>query len=413
MIFRRLCHLLAGILALAAPCHAKEVWGPVFLNPSPGPAKVQLPHGDGFSISYDEILRSQDGLKWRRMQIPTGVAFPFLLAPFKTGFVTIGWANDPFIAPPTLISSVSLDRGKTWSVGTPQPAKLFGGLPGQAVSFGDNIYAMIWGSRVISSSDGKTWTARLSIDASGIASNGQCLVATDRNGVIYQSTDGVYWRSRPLSHPSLSLGGGGGSFVLLAGVFNSNPEDKRQPRQLYLSNNGFDWKIVLRDESGDMDRVLYSNGLWIVPGTNVVRTSPDGIHWTKTPSPPTNAEAAMTFGNKLYLYDQGGNFAFRKFNDLRPPVISKIHATYSLGSPRYAYIEGYVADNSYVKGMKMRIREYGTTVWSGWSKVNIDHAWSIPVRLRTSNTYKVQFLATDIAGNTSLASTTVKWHGDE
>ena len=166
-----------------------------------------------------------------------------------------------------------------------------------SVAYGAGVWVVVGQSRIVSSPDGTTWTARVTTGTftSVIFANG-LFVAVGVSGVCQTSTDGITWTSRTLNvstntmwkvvyDNSLFVATGAGGYVT-------------------RSANGLTWTAVTFTSFIGYS-IAYSAplGLWCIVGsTGGIATSPDAATWTIRSN---NAETTVTYYNVFW---QSGQF---------------------------------------------------------------------------------------------------------
>lgn len=169
----------------------------------------------------------------------------------------------------------------TWVEGTLPLA-----LNGRGVTFGNGIFVAVFasgtGNRVMTSTDGITWTARVSagdFSWTRVAYGNGIFVAVATGGEIMTSPDGTTWtRQTPPRESGLNdIAFGNGIFVAVSG--NLSFVD-----QFYTSPDGINW--TLRDVGvlGIYTTVAHDGSQFTALTRSAtaakVRTSTDGLTWT-------------------------------------------------------------------------------------------------------------------------------------
>ena len=135
------------------------------------------------------IVTSPDGATWT--VVSTGTQYPF------NG---VAYGNGKFVAVPYKGASYSSPDGVTWTPGTQNPVSPWAAL--NAVAYGNGLFVAVSSSStgsIFTSSDGSTWTERLSGATSQLNSitwSGSQFAAVGASRVICTSPDGITWTTR-------------------------------------------------------------------------------------------------------------------------------------------------------------------------------------------------------------------------
>jgi hypothetical protein len=125
---------------------------------------------------------------------------------------------------------------------------------------------------IYSSADGRLWDLQAGAitDYYALAANEDRVLATGRNKVVIESTDGTHWQQLP-------QGSGGSSYYSIAWTgerfFGLTVGDG-----LYSSVNGRDWQMVLPDE---LNCLLWTGTRYLGGGYGGIFASDDGLQWTR------------------------------------------------------------------------------------------------------------------------------------
>lgn len=207
------------------------------------------------------------------------------------------------------ISSPALADGTTW---TDRDAS-FSRVNWRSVTYGGGLFLAVSsggseisnGTRVMTSSDGVTWTrSSLAGSAEGVsvAYGGGRFVAVVPNGTAYSSADGITWAAVAQSGITgigwRSVTYGNGRFVAVA----SAPGN---PRTAY-STDGHNWTNGTSIYSKEFKSVAYGgpsgSELFVAVGDGgTVMTSPDGDTWTSQTAAASNNWESVTFGGGLFV----------------------------------------------------------------------------------------------------------------
>jgi hypothetical protein len=125
---------------------------------------------------------------------------------------------------------------------------------------------------IYSSADGRLWDLQAGAftEYYALAANEHRLLATGRNKVVIESTDGTHWQQLP-------QGSGGSSYDSIAwtgerffGLTIGNG--------LYSSANGSDWQMIFPDE---LNCLLWTGTRYLGAGFGGIFASDDGLQWTR------------------------------------------------------------------------------------------------------------------------------------
>ena len=158
--------------------------------------------------------------------------------------------------------------------------------------------------------DGTTWTARNATEANfwqSVTFGNGTFVAVSTNGTnrVMTSSDGISWTARSVPASTwTSVTYGNGVFVAVAG-FGTD--------RIMTSPNGVTW--TPRGSSTDgWAGITFGNGTFVAVGmgpTNYVMTSTDGITWTNRSIPTSSSGAqwqSVTWGNNKFVAISGTGF---------------------------------------------------------------------------------------------------------
>lgn len=195
----------------------------------------------------------------------------------------ICYANDLFVGVGNSGTIITSPDGVTWTERT-------SGVNNELnkICYANNLFVAVGANgTIITSPDGETWTQRTSgvegLFPNTIKSVVYCslfnlFVACGEFTKILTSPDGVTWSEIDFTDVGFSYKNCAYycdelSFILVAG----------EASQIYTSNDGLDW-ISLRDASNDdFSYIIYDERKrqFISSGLGGIKTSPDGITWTK------------------------------------------------------------------------------------------------------------------------------------
>jgi len=198
----------------------------------------------------------------RVMTSPDGVTWTLRTQSVSAFFTSVCYGNGQFVAVSSSTDGMTSPDGINWTTRTLQN-KIW-----QSVVYGDGLYVAVGGSvdanQVQTSPDGITWTLRATPIVAGttltkVEFGAGIFVAIDGGGTVVTSDDGITWASNTAlaAFDDAVIGYGGGKFIAL-------------------------------------------NGL-PVSVTNGVAISSDGINWTFSDLPDTNAKLAVAYGEETFV----------------------------------------------------------------------------------------------------------------
>ena len=173
------------------------------------------------------------------------------------------------------------------------------------IAYGNGVYVAVAQSgeteRVMTSSDGITWTLRTPIDEvlpwHSIVFGAGLFVAVSLGNDVITSPDGITWTRRSLSSGLdwRSVTYGGGLFVAVA----SNGAVK----QVMTSPDGIIWTSQTGSIIATWLGIAYGNGLFVaVSNSGKVMTSPNGSDWTTRTYPgSSHSWVDIAYGNSLFI----------------------------------------------------------------------------------------------------------------
>ncbi|MGA0920411.1 MAG: hypothetical protein ACO3SD_06835, partial [Gemmatimonadaceae bacterium] len=262
----------------------------------------------------DAVMTSPDGINWTLRTVPQvgqwrGLAYggpagqEVYVAVSSTGarkVMTspdgITWTTqDATSDPPTYLNS-----SLWWSItyGGPEGSRLF-------------VATSVQGTRIMTSPDGITWTARTAPNANRLNhvdwDNNQfvAVASTGTGNRATTSPDGITWTSRttPADVDWVGLAYGNGVWVATAATGTGN-------RIMTSSDGGETWMLRTYPADNQWYNVEFANGLFVAVATNGqdrVMTSPDGITWTIRATTANRNWQGVAYGNGRFVaVAQGG-----------------------------------------------------------------------------------------------------------
>lgn len=139
-----------------------------------------------------------------------------------------------------------------------------------AASTGRGFVAVGWGSEVLTSDDGRSWTGH-PLGANelleGVASNGSELLAVGPQGRLLRSADGSSWEPLPppTSENLFAIAWGGGTWVLLGGSQAGAGPDTWHA-VILASHDGRHWSEVKRFSNGWLGSILWTGSRFVAAG---------------------------------------------------------------------------------------------------------------------------------------------------
>jgi hypothetical protein len=178
-----------------------------------------------------------------------------------------------------------------------------------SVTYGNGLFVAVsvtgTGNRVMTSSDGITWTSRISAadnDWQSVTYGNGLFVAVSNTGTgnrVMTSSDGITWTTRTSSADNTwqSVTYGNGLFVAVSSSGTGN--------RVMTSSDGITWRSRISAADNQWRSVTYGNGLFVAvsrSGTNDrIMSSPDGITWTIQPYSINSNWHGITYGNGIFV----------------------------------------------------------------------------------------------------------------
>lgn len=195
--------------------------------------------------------------------------------------------------------------GITWTARTtPQQAW-------RSVAFGNGTFVAVatsgTNSRVMTSTDGITWNTRVSAadnNWQSVTYGNSTFVAVAGSGTgnrVMTSTDGTTWVARTSAADLnwVSVTYGGDKFVAVA----DNTQPVGTPTAgVMTSTDGTTWTSQpITQTSAVWTGVAYGGTTFVAVGTNAVMTSPDGVEWTSRTPAANRTWKAVAYGNGRFV----------------------------------------------------------------------------------------------------------------
>ena len=242
--------------------------------------------------------------------------------------------------------------GITWTPRTAAEANTW-----NSVAYGNNLFVAVASTgtnRVMTSPDGITWTARTaaalySWNSVAYGNNLFVAVGSGATDSVMTSPNGITWTAQTAAELATwnSVAYGNGRWVAVNG---------NGTKRVMTSTNGTTWSTVDAVAANNWQSVAYGNGLWVAVstnGTNRVMTSPDGITWTERTAAAENFWRSVAFGNNLFVAvaNSGTNRVMTAPATITPPTTAS-----STPTPTATEIAAAAAaaDQAFGEGLRLR-----------------------------------------------------------
>lgn len=259
---------------------------------------------------------SDAGATWRRVLTSRGEYSGgplFAVDSSHAWFAEQDYPDTPFDAGRVSYLRRTTDGGATWS------RTCIGSTPlGALAAFGDTLISLGDDGPARSTDGGATWTSSVSqagysfSDAQAVSAND--IWATDQNGALVHSSDGLRWQEQPdpvrWSVRLLGLSFPGAADGWLVGNSPSdffNPFDAK-PVLLHTADGGASWKreaSPIRGSLSAVDFVDAQHGWVASAGNQVARTTDAGRSWTLQQVPGQAQLSAVDFVDAQYGWVAG------------------------------------------------------------------------------------------------------------
>ncbi|MCD6050524.1 MAG: hypothetical protein K0Q55_1927 [Verrucomicrobia bacterium] len=225
-----------------------------------------------------DIMTSEDGASWTLRYQAENFAF-YRVAHGNRVFVAVGepgyvvTEDHPFgvRAPQAIFTSTD---GVTWNRwDSPVEDRL------RDVTFANGIFMAVGGDQgnravVITSTDGKTWTAPAvsrDTDLFGVAyGTGGCAAAGYSGDIMVSADNGAAWSKHTSGTSALIRGISFANGIFVCGDYNGN---------LLTSTNGTNWHVRSSGTSHIFYDLAYGNGIFLAIGAAGSLVSTDGVNW--------------------------------------------------------------------------------------------------------------------------------------
>lgn len=255
---------------------------------------TSLHYGNGLYVAYSgsNVLTSTDAITWSVRRTPTGQTLA--AGAYGNGVHFVGGAGA------TMLTSTD---AVNWY--TPLPGFNLGGVTGLGGGLIYNAstaakYIWVGGSNFATSTDSNRWNSPAidwptNLSIFSVAFGAGVYVMNGGSGNIGTSTDGVTWTARvSASTSTMYTATFGASKFLSAGQLGA----------MQTSTDGVTWTTQNSGTTTTITKVAYVNSLFLFGGQAVLKTSTDGVTWTaRTMAAPTTATiSSITYGAGVYLY---------------------------------------------------------------------------------------------------------------
>ena len=193
-----------------------------------------------------------------------------------------------------------------------------GGNGWSDIAYGNGVYVAVAesgdGQRVMTSSDGVTWTLRTPLTEAlswkSVTFGAGLFVAVSDGNDVMTSPDGITWTRRtPASRISWwSVTFGGGQFVAVARLGDGN--------RVMTSPDGITWTGRAASITANWTGITFGNGAFVAVGYgDKVMTSPDGVTWTTRTAAGLGADwNDIAYGNGTFVVVGQSGEAMRSTN---------------------------------------------------------------------------------------------------
>jgi hypothetical protein len=173
----------------------------------------------------------------------------------------------------------------------------------QGVTFGNDLFVAVssdGATRVQTSPDGVTWTARAAAEANAwtdvtFGNNLFVAVSSDGTNRVQTSPDGITWTARAAAEANAWIGITFGNDLFVAVSLGGT-------NQIQTSPDGITWSARVAAAANTWQELTFGNNLFVAVGVSAgVMSSPDGITWTSRTASEFISWIGITFGNDLFV----------------------------------------------------------------------------------------------------------------
>lgn len=270
----------AGFLALAASAQQGWQWANSL------PASVDwkdVAFGNGLHVAVGgdgTIATSPDGAAWTLRRTSTAQV---VLNGVEFGggrFVAVGMGTPSLTGAALIMTSTD---GIAWSTNETVASSINAQLVDVAYGAGTWVVTGFGGTRILSSTDGASWTQRAvpgSNTVGKVAFGGGRFVAVANNHTVYTSADGIAWTNvaaAPANAMLSAVAYGAGKFAVVGRDNNFNGA-------AYTSADGTTWSPAnaIAGAGGGVGFIAVGGhaGGFVAAGGTLVYSSADGVSWT-------------------------------------------------------------------------------------------------------------------------------------
>ena len=254
-----------------------------------------LHYGNGLYVAYagSDVLTSTDAVTWNYRRTPSGSILQ--AGTYGNGTHFVGGNAGAMVTSTDALTWYSINPGFTGDI-------IYNATPSQK-------YIWLSSSKFATSTDGNRFTSPnvawpLNTTVNAVAYGGGIYVIGGQTGNIITSTDGVTWTPRVTATTSTiySLTYGASKFVAAG-----------QLGVLETSTNGIAWTTQNSGTVTQINKLAYlNNALFFAAGQAYIATSTDAVTWTSRTltTPATTTITSVTFGAGVYMYGgSAGNVA--------------------------------------------------------------------------------------------------------
>jgi hypothetical protein len=267
---------------------------------------LSITYGNGLFVAVagsgtgNRVMTSPDGINWTARNSAA-----------DNTWTSVTYGNGLFVAVSADGSSnqvMTSPDGINWTIRNSGLVNEWG-----SITYGNGLFVAVatnnYTYQVMTSPDGESWTEIPSPPpynswTSVTYGNGLFVAVADGGfGIsgnrVMTSTDGITWTERASAADNdwKSVTYGNGLFVAVA---SSGTGDR-----VMTSPDGINWTVQTSAADNFWKSVTYGNGFFLAVSadgsSNQVMTSPDGINWTAQTSAANNQWYAVTYGNDLFV----------------------------------------------------------------------------------------------------------------
>ncbi|MCP4283300.1 MAG: hypothetical protein GY792_02435 [Gammaproteobacteria bacterium] len=265
--------------------------------------------------------------------------------------------------------------GKTWT------ARISGTVANlTAVTYGKGTFVTAGqAGTILTSSDGVSWTKRtpgIAEQLWGISYGNGIFIAVGQRGIIITSPDRVVWTPRTVAASSLR------GVAYSKGTFVTVGWDGR----IFSSTNGTTWTLRNSGTNKVVGSVVYGKGNFVAVGSSgTILTSPDGISWKQRISGTSNTIYRLTYVNDRFVAVGFGGIVLSSSNGVAWTQHTSGTLDWTNNLLGIAFVKGrYVAVGNYgrilqsdnvdtVENAELEAENY-VSAMGGWTQGNSNRA---------------------------------------